>query len=352
MSAPTPSSDSDDTSIKCLVWDLDQTLWNGVLSEGDNVSIKPECRSLIQQLDERGILQSIASKNEISEALAILEKEQLEQYFLYPQISWNPKSSSIQTIAKALNIGTDSIAFVDDQAYEREEVIYSVPKTRVYSAEQIPEIGQLPEFNPPKITEDAKLRRRMYKEDELRQDAESSFEGPKESFLESLEMQMEVTQATEADLDRISELTQRTHQLNTTGISFSQSELKSMLHDPTYKLSVVSLKDRFGSYGKIGLVVIRKSKQQWCIKLLLLSCRVMTRGIGNALVAYLKTQALEEGVQLHADFKATDRNRMMYITYKFAGFEELDSNSDPIQLRCDLKTEFSIPPTVEICSGL
>ena len=229
MSAPISSSESDDTPIKCLVWDLDQTLWNGVLSEGDNVTINPGCRSLIQQLDERGILQSIASKNEASEALAILEKEQLEQYFLYPQINWNPKSSSIQTIAKALNIGTDSIAFVDDQAYEREEVIFAVPETRVYSTEQIPEISKLPEFNPSNITEDAKLRRQMYMEDELRQVAESAFKGPNEPFLKSLEMEMQVTLATELDLDRLSELTQRTHQLNTTGISFSQAELKSML---------------------------------------------------------------------------------------------------------------------------
>ena len=96
-------------SIKCVVWDLDNTLWQGVLLEDESVTLTEGIREIIVELDKRGILQSVASKNEFNTAMKKLQQLGLDEYFLYPQISWNSKSSSIQAIAKALNIGYSQV---------------------------------------------------------------------------------------------------------------------------------------------------------------------------------------------------------------------------------------------------
>ena len=113
--------------VKCLVWDLDNTVWDGVLLEGDSVRLRHEVRHVICTLDERGILQSIASRNDYDEAMAKLEELSLAEYFVYAQISWGPKSTSLQNIVQRLNIGADSVAFIDDDPFERDEVAASVP---------------------------------------------------------------------------------------------------------------------------------------------------------------------------------------------------------------------------------
>jgi len=329
-----------------LVWDLDNTLWNGNLAEGDEPTVLDTTRELIRRLDQRGILLSIASKNESRQALTQLRRLNLDAFFLVPQINWNPKSSSIKQIADALNLPTDSIAFVDDQPFEREEVQFHFPEVRVYPTSSLPQLGDLPEFTPTVTTMDASRRRLMYQQDIERQQAETVFQGTNEAFLKSLSMTASVRDATEGDLERLEELTQRTHQLNTTGILYTHSELKELLYAQDHKVWVVSLNDRFGSYGKIGLAVIQLSTNQWRIRLLLLSCRVISRGIGNAFINYIMQRAYSSNASLVADFKPTDRNRMMYITYKFAGFEDTsgDMQSPATQLlRCELQQAPDLP---------
>ena len=111
----------EENPVKCVVWDLDNTLWRGVLLEGP-VTLRPEIPTVIKTLDQRGILHSIASPNDHDVALAQVERFGLSEYFLFPQINWQTKSTSLATIADALNIGIDSLALIDDQAFEREEV--------------------------------------------------------------------------------------------------------------------------------------------------------------------------------------------------------------------------------------
>lgn len=114
--------------IKCVVWDLDGTIWSGVLLEDDSVELRDSIKGIISELDQRGILQSIASRNKEDMVLNKLKEFQLDQFFLYPQIGWDNKSDSIKEIAMCLNIGTNSIAFVDDQTFELEEVNYNFPE--------------------------------------------------------------------------------------------------------------------------------------------------------------------------------------------------------------------------------
>lgn len=314
---------ADKKVIKCMVWDLDNTLWDGVLLEDDRVSLRDSVVSIIKTLDSRGILQSVASKNEEAQAMENLQNLGLHEYFLYPQINWNSKADSIQKIAKALNIGLDAIAFIDDQPFELEEVNFSLPEVLCINAAELDLLLDRPEMNPRFITEDSQLRRLMYMSDIKRKQAEEEFVGPQAEFLATLNMTFTISSAKEEDLQRAEELTVRTNQLNTTGYTYSYDELDQFRQSAHHKLLIASLDDKYGSYGKIGLALVECQEQKWIVKLLLMSCRVMSRGVGTILLNYIIRLAQEHQVRLYAEFVSNNRNRMMYITYKFAGFKEV-----------------------------
>ncbi|AFZ17609.1 HAD-IIIC family phosphatase [Allocoleopsis franciscana] len=323
-------------TIKCVVWDLDNTLWNGVLLEDDRVSLKDNIVGIIKTLDSRGILQSVASKNEYGKAMAKLEELGLHEYFLYPQINWNSKASSIQEIAKSINIGIDTIAFVDDQPFELEEVSFSLPEVLCINAATLEQLLDMPEMNPRFITEDSKKRRLMYLSDIKRQKVESEFVGPQEEFLATLNMHFTISSAQEEDLQRAEELTVRTNQLNTTGYTYSYDELNQFRQSNQHKLLIASLEDKYGSYGKIGLALVECQESLWTIKLLLMSCRVMSRGVGTVMLNYIIKLAKENKVRLCAEFVSNNRNRMMYISYKFAGFKEIEKRGELVVMENEL----------------
>lgn len=314
--------------IKCLVWDLDNTLWNGTLLEDGEVRLRPGVVDIIRTLDQRGILQSIASRNEHGHAMARLKAFGLADYFLYPQINWNSKADNIKTIAQKLNIGIDTFAFIDDQAFERGEVNFSLPDVLCIDALDLARVPELPRMNPRFITDDSAKRRQMYLSDLQRTTLEDSFVGPKHEFLATLNMVLTIAPAREEDLKRAEELTMRTHQLNTTGDTYSYEELDHLRQSDRHLLLIAGLDDKYGTYGKIGLVLIECGEQAWTIQLLLMSCRVMSRGVGSILINYIRHAAREKGVQLLAEFVANDRNRMMYMTYKFASFREKAQTGD------------------------
>ena len=337
-------------TIKCVIWDLDHTLWNGVLLEDKQVTLRPEALKVIQDLDRRGILHSIASKNDHDAVMEKLEQLGIAEYFLYPQINWNSKASSVREIARLINISIDTLAFVDDQPFEREEVAFSIPEVLCIDALDVEQILAMPEMLPELITEDSSQRRQMYLSDIQRNQAEKEFVGSNEAFLASLNMVFTITEAREEDLQRAEELTIRTHQLNTTGYTYSYDELNAFRKSDTHKLFVTGLEDKYGTYGKIGLTLIECNQTIWTIKLLLMSCRVMSRGVGTIILHHIMRLAQDAGVRLQAEFVSNNRNRMMYITYKFSGFKEAEANGNALILENDLSTIQSFPAylTVQI----
>ncbi|KPA18697.1 haloacid dehalogenase [Candidatus Magnetomorum sp. HK-1] len=320
-------SEESTKKIKCLVWDLDNTLWDGVLIEDDAVVLKKGALNIIKTLDERGILQSVASKNDYNLAMNKLKEFKIKNYFLYPQIHWNSKVYSIEEIRKSINIGIDSIAFVDDQPFEREEVRHSLPDILCIDAAEMDNLLDMPEMNPRFITDESSIRRQLYLSDIKRKKIEEKFIGPQEDFLATLDMKLTIAPAQEEDLKRAEELTMRTHQLNTTGYTYSYDELNSFRKSEDHILLVASLDDRYGAYGKIGLVLIHCNEDLWTLKLLLMSCRVMSRGVGSIMINYIRKEAKNKGVRLQAEMITTDRNRMMYMTYKFSGFTEVKQSN-------------------------
>ncbi len=174
--------------IKCIVWDLDNTLWDGVLLEDGEVTLRPWVAEHIRRLDAMGVLHSIASKNDHETAMAKLTEFGLAELFLYPQINWNAKSSSIQLIAKALNLGLDAFAFVDDQEFERAEVGHELPGVICVDIAEFDEAVQRPEFRPRFVTDESAQRRLMYQGQLAREELERDFVGTNHEFLASLDM--------------------------------------------------------------------------------------------------------------------------------------------------------------------
>ncbi|MCR6105808.1 HAD-IIIC family phosphatase [Salipaludibacillus agaradhaerens] len=335
-------------NIKCVVWDLDNTLWEGTLLEDNNVYLRKNIINIIKTIDSRGILQSIASKNHEDTALQKLKEFNLLEYFLYPKVGWNPKSESIKKISEELNLGIDTIAFIDDQDFELDEVAFNFEEVRCININDIDNILNLPEMNPSFITDESKVRRKMYIADIERNAAEEDFNGPVENFLSTLGMSLKVATAQEEDLKRAEELTKRTNQLNTTGYTYSYDELNKLRQSDSHKLYVASLKDKYGTYGKIGLALLECNKELWDIKLLLMSCRVMSRGIGTILLTYIMNEAKKYGKRLTAEYRPNGRNRQMYVTYKFIGFKEIKENDKLIVLENDLSFIQSYPDYVNL----
>ncbi|ATE54639.1 HAD-IIIC family phosphatase [Actinosynnema pretiosum] len=310
--------------VKCLVWDLDDTLWRGTLAEGDAPVLDERVRAAIVELDARGVLQSVASRNDPEPALAALEALGVAEYFVLPEIGWGVKSAAVARIADRLGFAHRAIAFVDDRPAERAEVAFHLPEVRCYPAERVLELCSLPEFSPAVVTEDARNRRALYRAGFARGAEQAAFTGPDEEFLRSLGLVLRIDRARPEDLHRVEELTARTSQMNATGVHYPHGQLRALLDDPAHEVLVAGLTDRFGPHGAIGIVLLERHTAAWHLKLLATSCRVVPYGVGSVLLDWLCGQALEAGAHLVADFRRTDRNRMMEIAYRFAGYDDAD----------------------------
>jgi len=336
-------------SIKCVVWDLDNTLWDGILAEGDKLSLRPGVVQLLNSLDRLGILQSIASKNNADDALDKLREFAIDHLFLYPQINWNAKSHSLDAIRAQLNIGIDTFMFIDDQAFERDEVANTLPDVECIDACDCADLLSHARIASIKVTEDSRVRRQRYQEDQQRSKDWDSFKGPQEAFLSTLDMKFGISYAVDEDLLRAEELTERTNQLNTTGITYSREELAFFIKSEHHDLLVCELTDKYGSYGKIGLALVERKPGVDMIKLLLMSCRIVSRGVGGVLINYLMRNAKERNQRLLAQFKRTDRNRQMLVTFQLSNFKEVMRDENNIVVfENDLSSIPECPPYIEL----
>lgn len=314
---------------KCVVWDLDQTLWDGVALEGE-VRVKPEARRTVEVLDRRGILHSIASRGDEDLAVRILRENGLEAYFLSPKINWLAKSGNIVAVSKELGIPLEAMAFIDDDPFEREQVAFMLPQVLVIDAAKAAALPDMPEFSPGALTAEAGSRRLFYQAEQERKRASSRFR-TREEFLRSCAMRLKVRSMTEADIPRVKELATRTHQLNTTGCTFGEEELLDVvrLGGKLRAGRVAELTDKYGSYGIIGVAFIDRRNGSWRLEYLAMSCRILGRGVERAFLIELLGFARECGVgQAEALFKDTGRNKMMRALYQMMGFRASGPGGD------------------------
>jgi FkbH-like protein len=334
--------------IKCVVWDLDDTLWQGTLLEGDIPVLKPRVRSVICALDDRGILQSVASKNDFAAAWDRLVAFGLHDYFLHPQIGWASKSDSLRIIAERLGIAIEAVALVDDQPFELDEVRFYLPEVMTIDGADVDKLLHLSALQPPFVTNESKLRRHMYQTDIRRKQDEEEFDGTREEFLSTLAMVVTIRVAGEQDLRRAEELTIRTNQLNTTGRTYSYAELHALLHSHNHLLLVAELTDRYGTSGTIGLALIERGADDWLVKLLITSCRVISRGVGGIMLGHILRSAKNAGARLRVEFVPNSHNRIMYVTYKFNDFFEVSEQGGVIVLEHPLDTIRPLPPYITV----
>ena len=324
QSRPQPKADTKEgkAQIKCIVWDLDNTLWSGILVEdgSEHLLLKPGIAELIKSLDRRGILHSIASKNDFDEAMGVLKRHNLDDYFLHPQISWAPKSEAIKAIAQKLNIGIDTLMFVDDSDFELAEVQTACPTVMVLRADRYLEIPALPACNVSETDEGAR-RRKMYQQEAVRESAATSFAGDYFAFLRDCKIEMEIEELSMANLERVHELTQRTNQMNFSGNRYERKLLEQIIATEYLDTYVIYCRDRFGNYGIVGFSIVDAREPRMTD--LMFSCRIQAKRVEHAFLTFLLKKYISAGgLDFRANYRKTPRNAPSGRVFQDVGMDE------------------------------
>ncbi len=321
--------------VKCVAWDLDNTLWDGILIESDpeNLCLRTGVLTLLNEFDKRGILQIIVSKNTLSDIEPVLKRLNIDHFFVYKLANWHSKSNNLISASNALNINVDTFALIDDSEIERREIEELLPCTRVYNEKNLNNLLTLPEFDVP-ITEDSINRRTMYQTEAKRKDIEKGFMGTNLGFLKNCEITVEINNIIEEEqFERAFELIHRTNQLNLSGIKYEKNQLRSMVE--TNNAFTFSCYDKYGTYGTVGFVLFNNSPDCITINEFAMSCRVASKCVEASLMNWFQNKFNKPIIM---NGLRTDRNGLLIETFVNAGFESL-SNSKielilPITQQC------------------
>jgi FkbH-like protein len=334
-------------SAKCLVLDLDNTLWGGVvgddgpeglvIGEGDPMG---EAFNAFQEyllgLKERGVMLAVCSKNEESNALAPFEKRPemalKREDFVSFKANWRPKPENLREIASDLNIGIDTLVFVDDNPAEREHVRLTLPEVKVVELSEDPAdyprlLDEVGLFEIIAVSVEDRERTQKYHENSQRarlQESASDYT----SYLASLQQKAVVKPFEEIQLDRITQLINKTNQFNLTTQRRSRSQVGALMRDAAVLTAYVRLADRFGDNGLISVFFGHKDGDELWIDEWLMSCRVLKRGVEQLLCNYVAERARDLGVtRLHGVYIPTPANKLVCDHYPSLGFTaETESN--------------------------
>lgn len=328
---------------KCLVLDLDNTLWGGVIGEDGVAGISlgnetaegeayTEFQKYVKRLKNRGIILAVCSKNDEDVAKSGFSHPDsvltLEDFAIF-LANWEPKNLNVAKISRELNIGLDSLVFLDDSPAEREIVRKNLPEVAVPeidSADVFSYIRALEAegyFDTLAISADDKRRGDFYRENQNRIAARENFSDYNE-FLKSLEMTAEIFPFKEIYFDRIAQLTNKTNQFNLTTRRFTRAQIQQMAEDENFLTLCCRLKDKFGDNGIISVIVGEKKNSELRIILWLMSCRVLKRGVEDAMLNFLVDAAKNIGVEkITGYYFPTNKNKMVAELYKNFGFEKI-----------------------------
>lgn len=318
---------------KCIVLDADNTLWGGVIGEDGIGGIQlgsafpgsayVEFQRALKRLRARGVLLAVASKNnprEVDEVFAshddmVLKADDIAVW----QVNWLTKSESIRAIAAELNIGVDAVAFIDDSDYELAEVASQLPE--VIRLRVPDEVALLPDllansglFRNLHVTSEDLARTEMIIQERERRSAESTMS--REEFLTSLQLVLTYFEVTEEHVGRVAQLTNKTNQFNLTTVRRSEADVRALLADPACAVRAIRVADKFGDYGLVGVAVVRAAGQRAEIDTLLMSCRVLGRGVETGFLAKLAETAKDLGAtELVGRYLPTAKNGQVADLY-------------------------------------
>jgi len=344
-------SESDKSSpVKVVIWDLDHTLWHGILVEDgtDGVELKPGIADVIKELDSRGIVNSIASKNDYENAMRQLERFGLKEFFVFSRIDWGPKGDAVGKIIKDFNVSADTVVFIDDQPFERDQVRRVLPKVRTIDSMEYQNILHWPGFNPEKSTESAN-RRQQYVIQRVRDADLATFPGQYEDFLRECCLKLSISRSAGVMVDRLQELVQRTNQLNFSGRRYSRDEITQLLTDPQMDHFSLSCADRYGDYGVIGFALVDRHGPMPVLRDLMLSCRVQSKRIEHAFFSYLLNLYREKGfAYFDAIYYRTNRNQPAGRVFGEVGFTEMSAQGAALNYRFEFTREIPHVDVVDI----
>jgi len=324
---------------KCLVLDLDGTLWGGIVGDDgiDGIHLGPtypgsafmDFQAAILDLRRRGIIIGVCSKNDPRIALEaidnhphmLLRQEQIASM----RINWDDKASNIREIAKELNIGVDSIVFLDDNPAEVGLVRMALPEVLAYQVPAQPEklvgfLRSLPVFDLLTITSEDRGRGEEYRQQAARRALETQ-SASLEDFYRQLAMKAQFRQANESTLPRIAQLTQKTNQFNLTTRRYTEQDLRDRMTSGEFRVYSMNLEDCFGDNGLVAVGIIRPEGSDAWIDTLLMSCRVMGRTAEQSFVHHLAVQARNLGcTRLMAEYIPTRKNGVVSELYPSLGF--------------------------------
>jgi len=313
--------------IKCVVVDLDNTLWDGILRDDgvEGINVYHNRLNVLKLLTQRGILLAIASKNDSSiEPIVNKVLGPIADLFIVKKINWNDKAQNLIEIAKELNIGIDSLAFFDDNPYERDQIKAFLPEVLVLPETEIIHTLNRIEFEPiGKITTESAKRTLMYIQQKKREQDEKKFALDKEGFLRSCNLEIWMREAKDENLGRVTELIQRTNQLNATAIRYSKEEILSFHRSPDYRIYVVNLWDKYGQYGLIGVSLIHREGKRWVMEVLTFSCRAMGKTVERTFLSFLMREAKKDKAEvLVGKYRKTEKNEAIERIFTECNFEK------------------------------
>jgi FkbH-like protein len=324
---------------KCVVVDLDNTLWGGIIGEDgmDGIHLGPEHpgaaheelqRSLLD-LRRRGILLAICSKNNPEDAFEVLNNHpgmKLQpEHFSATRINWADKSMNLREIAAELNIGIDSLAFIDDNPYERREVRNRLPEVLILDLPKDPllfarAVRECPQFERLSLSAEDRQRGDLY-QTQLARETLQQQTGSREDFLRSLEQEVEIAPLSRSTLTRVAQLTNKTNQFNLTTRRRTEQELIELCSSPAWSCFSLRVQDRFGDNGLVGVAITHDDGNCCEIDTFLLSCRVIGRSVETAFLSFLACHANQRGVSdLVGWFRSTKKNLPAKDFYPNHGF--------------------------------
>lgn len=335
---------------KCLILDLDNTLWGGVIGEDgiDGIELAEfkegarfkDFQKRIKELKELGIILAIVSKNNYEDAIEVLENHKhmilKKSDFVALKINWNHKVQNIKELVKELNLGSDSFIFIDDNPFERESVASALPNIVV---PEFPKDTSLLEnwiiqlykdyFLSLKTTQEDKQKTKMYKQNIDRKTALQSV-ASLDDFLKTLKTKIKISKISPEDVSRVSQLTQKTNQFNLTSRRYTEKKIKKFMDSNLYDIYVASVIDKFGDNGMVSVIILNKiDAKTYEIDTFLMSCRIMERKIEEQILDYIEERLISDGcVYLKSSFIPTQKNKPTETFFERMKYSLMETKND------------------------
>jgi FkbH-like protein len=343
---------------KAVIFDCDNTLWKGILGEDgfDGIDMSRDSKigqiyNRIQQLgvwlSSNGIIIGLCSKNNSEEVINVVNNHSdmllRSKLISVYRINWTDKATNLREIAKELNIGLDSIVFIDDSSFEINLINQQLPEVLTL---QVPKaIHDYPTFFYNLIessfyfsnTIDDKMKTQQYKEQNIRSQEKEKFQTLTD-FLISLNLEVEVFINNITQIERIAQLTQKTNQFNLTTIRYTENQISMFMNDDAFDVFSFSVNDKFGQSGLTAVVIVNKTSNYQLIDTFLMSCRIMGRDIEKAVLNYIMNYYKSKDVNLmRGKYTKTNKNIPVHKFYEDARFEIIykNDNTKEYQIKLD-----------------